>query len=94
MTGTAKIYNDCAVGKAQHKNLPKATVNRATVPGKRMFIDISPPGVVSTGGYKIGYFVLMMHWTVDLVSSWNTKTCWHSSWFHLSRNSRRNSMLP
>ena len=79
LTGTAKICNYCAVGKVWQKNVLRATVKRAFVPGERMFIDISSPRVVGIGGQNTGYFVLMMHQTVDLVSSCHGKTCWHSN---------------
>ena len=49
LTGTAEMCKDGAVGKAQQKNVPKATVKRATVPGERMFIDILSPAVSGVG---------------------------------------------
>ena len=58
LTGTAEVCNDCAVGKARQKNVPKATVKRATVPGERMFIDITSPKVIGIGGQKHWLLVL------------------------------------
>ena len=58
LTGTAKICNYCAVGKVWQKNVPRATVKRATVPGERMFIDLMLPGVIGTEGQK--------HWLLCL----------------------------
>ena len=46
LIGTAEECYYCAVGKARQKNVPKATVKRASVPGERMFIDITSPSVI------------------------------------------------
>lgn len=43
LTGTIKPCGSCALAKARAKAIPKSTMTKATVPGERLFLDISGP---------------------------------------------------
>ena len=43
LKGTAQICKECVKSKAKQKNVPKSQVPRSTIPGERLFIDISSP---------------------------------------------------
>ena len=49
----------CSIKKIRQKNIPKENANKSTIPGDRMYLDISSMTQVSSGGNK--------HWalTVD-----------------------------
>ena len=64
LTGTVQPCGDCMIGKARQKNVPKATVPRSTVPGERLFIDISSPRVKSYGGSR--HWLLVLDDATDL----------------------------
>ena len=43
LTGSAKPCGSCALAKARAKAIAKSTMTKATVPGERLFLDISGP---------------------------------------------------
>ncbi len=43
LTGTEKPCGSCALAKARAKAMPKSTTTKATIPGERLFLDISGP---------------------------------------------------
>ena len=64
LSGPALQCNACALSKARQKNVPKATVPRSTIPGERLFIDISSPSVKSIGGSR--HWLLVLDDATDL----------------------------
>ena len=52
ITGTLKSCDACRMAKAKAKGVKKQTETRSTIPGERMYIDISGPFSVSLGGSK------------------------------------------
>ena len=69
VVGPIQQCEDCAVGKAHQKRVPKQPVARAKNPGERLFLDISHPKQQSIGGSN--------DWI--LVADDATDNCW--SWF-------------
>lgn len=49
LKGTAELCRDCSIGKAKQKKVPKDTVERSSIPGERLFLDISHPKTNSLG---------------------------------------------
>jgi len=45
-------WEDCALAKARQKNVPKLNMNRSTIPGERLYLDISSIKANSLGGKK------------------------------------------
>ena len=43
LTGSVKPCGSCALAKARAKSIAKSTMTKATVPGERLFLDISGP---------------------------------------------------
>ena len=58
MTGTAEKCEDCSLSKARQKNLEKETKERSSIPGERLFVDISSVKTESFGGSKFWLLVL------------------------------------
>jgi hypothetical protein len=52
VTGKLETCENCAMGKAKQKNVPKVNENVSTVPGERLYIDISSIKERSIGGSK------------------------------------------
>ncbi len=49
----------CNLGKAKQRNINKTTVEHTTVPGKRLYLDISSPNTASLSGKK--YWLLIVN---------------------------------
>jgi transposase InsO family protein len=52
VTGTLKSCDACRMAKARAKGVKKQTETRSTIPGERMYIDITGPFSTSLGGSK------------------------------------------
>ena len=58
LTGDIIPCEHCMIAKAKQKGVPKIRKERSTVPGQRIFIDISSPTKKSVGGSKHWLLVL------------------------------------
>jgi hypothetical protein len=58
LIGPTYPCKDCAIGKGKQKRVSKESVPRSTVPGEKLFIDISSPKQASIGGSKHWLLVL------------------------------------
>ena len=58
LKGPTYPCKDCAIGKGKQKGVPKEPVPRSTVPGEKLFIDISSPKTASIGGSQHWLLVL------------------------------------
>jgi len=58
LIGTMDSCEDCALAKARQKNIPKLNPNRSSIPGERLYLDISGIKAKSMGGNK--YWVLIV----------------------------------
>ena len=59
--GTMKSCDACKMAKARAKGVKKQTDTRSTIPGERMYIDITGPFSLSLGGSKnTGWKLWMM----------------------------------
>ena len=52
VTGTLKCCDACKMAKARAKGVKKQTERRSTIPGERMYVDISGPFSTSLGGSR------------------------------------------
>ena len=56
LSGTIPNCVSCSIKKIRQKNIPKENANKSTIPGDRMYLDISSMTQASSGGNK--------HWAV------------------------------
>ena len=56
LSGTIPNCGSCSIKKIRQKNFPKENTNKSTIPGDRMYLDISSMTQASSGCNK--------HWTL------------------------------
>ena len=67
LTNMFKTCEDCALGKAKKAGVSKTSAANSTINGERIFIDISSPPTVSTGGKR--HWLLVMEDTTNYTQS-------------------------
>jgi len=78
VTGTLPPCQNCAMGKARQKPVPKTNANTSKIPGERLYIDISSIKAMSLGGAKFWLLAVdeatHMKWSIYLKTKDQTGT--------------------
>ena len=83
LSGTIPICVSCSIEKIRQKNIPKENANKSTIPGDRMYLDISSMTQVSSGGnkhwalmvdevtrYKKSFFLKKKNDQIEVIIDW------------------------